>query len=193
MGVAIAGNGLAGLSWKRYPIGDRKLTQVAHLLFSRSRLLSVYADMNHTACENANLDYLRLELVWIMAKDWSRKFAGERVVASIRELKKLFPHQHSQPAKGLKSKVVATSRLVTKATTDCQTCRLSQATPMVNLYLMGDYMMQRYLASMEGAVLSGKLTAQAIAAAHPRSDVPVPSNNSVQLPTSKPITNAATA
>jgi 15-cis-phytoene desaturase len=36
-------------------------------------------------------------------------------------------------------------------------------TPIDNFYLTGDYTMQRYLASMEGAVLSGKLTAQAIA------------------------------
>ncbi|MGC1393824.1 MAG: FAD-dependent oxidoreductase, partial [Coleofasciculaceae cyanobacterium] len=39
----------------------------------------------------------------------------------------------------------------------------SQETPIANFYLTGDYTMQRYLASMEGAVLSGKLTAQAIA------------------------------
>ncbi|NDH43650.1 MAG: hypothetical protein EBX62_07415, partial [Betaproteobacteria bacterium] len=39
----------------------------------------------------------------------------------------------------------------------------SQATPIANFFLAGDYTMQRYLASMEGAVLSGKLCAAAVA------------------------------
>ena len=34
---------------------------------------------------------------------------------------------------------------------------------MPNFYLSGDYTKQKYLASMEGAVLSGKLAAKAIA------------------------------
>nr|MDZ8206993.1 15-cis-phytoene desaturase [Dendronalium sp. ChiSLP03b] len=49
--------------------------------------------------------------------------------------------------------------------------------------------MQRYLASMEGAVLSGKLTAQAIAEAE--NQVANPSH--LQTPTRPPATNAATA
>ncbi|HEY9847134.1 MAG TPA: FAD-dependent oxidoreductase [Candidatus Caenarcaniphilales bacterium] len=48
-------------------------------------------------------------------------------------------------------------------------CR-GKHTPISNFYLMGDYTMQQYLASMEGAVLSGKLTAQVSASAHSRSD-----------------------
>jgi len=192
MGVAIAGNGLAGLSWEKYLIGDRKLTQADHLLCSRSRLLIFAADMNHTCRQDASPDCSMLELVWTLVKDGSRKFAADRVVTSIRELEKLFPQPSSQPAKRLKAKVVATPRSVAKATSGRQACCLSQTTPIANLYLTGDYTVQRYLASMEGAVLFGKLTAQAIAAAS-RLDVPDPSNNSVQLPTSKPVTNAATA
>ena len=38
--------------------------------------------------------------------------------------------------------------------------RPSQRTPLPNFYLAGDYTKQRYLASMEGAVFSGKLCAQ---------------------------------
>jgi hypothetical protein len=41
--------------------------------------------------------------------------------------------------------------------------RPSQKTPISNFYLAGDYTKQRYLASMEGAVFSGKLCAKAIA------------------------------
>ncbi len=67
----------------------------------------------------------------------------------------------------LKYKVVKTPRSVYKATPGCQQSRPSQVTPISNFYLTGDFTMQRYLASMEGAVLSGKLTAQAISSSQP--------------------------
>ena len=44
-----------------------------------------------------------------------------------------------------------------------QAARPSQRSPVPNFYLSGDYTKQKYLASMEGAVLSGKLAAKAIA------------------------------
>jgi uncharacterized protein with NAD-binding domain and iron-sulfur cluster len=40
--------------------------------------------------------------------------------------------------------------------------RPSQRSPIPNFYLAGDYTMQRYLASMEGAIFSGKLVTEAI-------------------------------
>ncbi len=82
------------------------------------------------------------------------------------ELEKLFPDQIPEPAKVLKYHVVKTPRSVYKATPGRQECRPSQTTPISNFFLTGDYTMQRYLASMEGAVLSGKLTAQAISTAN---------------------------
>lgn len=143
---------------------DRKLTDIDHLLFSRSPLLSVYADMSNTCREYANPDRSMLELVLAPAKDWITKSDAEIVEATLAELQKLFP-QHfgtEQPAQLLKSKVVKTPRSVYTATPGRQAHRPSQTTPISNFYLTGDYTMQRYLASMEGAVLSGKLTAQAI-------------------------------
>ena len=81
------------------------------------------------------------------------------------ELEKLFPGHFTadNPAKLLKYHVVKTPRSVYKATPGRQACRPPQKTPIANFYLAGDYTMQQYLGSMEGAVLSGKLTAQAIA------------------------------
>ncbi len=171
---------------------DRKLTQVDHLLFSRSPLLSVYADMSNTCRAYANPDRSMLELVLAPAKDWIQKSDAEIVTATMTELEKLFPDQVPYPAKLLKSKVVKTPRSVYKATPGRQQCRPSQVTPIANFYLTGDYTLQRYLASMEGAVLSGKLTAQAIVSAHPSSRASGPGATDLQLPTSKPITNAAT-
>jgi 15-cis-phytoene desaturase len=176
---------------------DRKLTQVDHLLFSRSPLLSVYADMSNTCREYANPDRSMLELVLAPAKDWVSKPDAEIVAATVAELEKLFPDHFGEgtdPAKLLKYKVVKTPRSVYKATPGRQQCRPSQTTPITNFYLTGDYTMQRYLASMEGAVLSGKLTAQAIVSAHPDAHSRTTSGESLlPLPTSQPATNAATA
>lgn len=172
---------------------DRKLTEIDHLLFSRSPLLSVYADMSNTCRAYANPDRSMLELVLAPAKDWIKKSDEEIVAATMAELEQLFPDQIPHPAKLLKSKVVKTPRSVYKATPGCQACRPSQTTPIPNFFLTGDYTMQRYLASMEGAVLSGKLTAQAIASAHSPSDSSSAGEPSLQLPLSPPMSNAKTA
>jgi 15-cis-phytoene desaturase len=156
---------------------DRKLTDIDHLLFSRSPLLSVYADMSNTCRGYENPDRSMLELVLAPAKDWISKTDQEIVDATIAELEKLFPNHFGgeKPAQLLKYHVVKTPRSVYKATAGRQAHRPSQVTPIANFYLTGDYTMQRYLASMEGAVLSGKLTAQAISGVqqstvnHPRS------------------------
>ncbi len=143
---------------------DRKLTDIDHLLFSRSPLLSVYADMSITCKEYADPDKSMLELVLAPAKDWIGRSDADIVAATIKELEQLFP-QHfigETPTKLLKYHVVKTPRSVYKATPGRQHHRPSQKTPIANFYLTGDYTMQRYLASMEGAVLSGKLTSQTI-------------------------------
>jgi 15-cis-phytoene desaturase len=142
---------------------DRKLTNIDHLLFSRSPLLSVYADMSNTCKEYSNPDRSMLELVLAPAKDWISESEEEIIAATMAELEKLFPEEIPQRAKLLKYHVVKTPRSVYKATPGRQQHRPIQTTPIKNFYLTGDFTMQRYLASMEGAVLSGKLTAQAIA------------------------------
>lgn len=148
---------------------DRKLTDIDHLLFSRSPLLSVYADMSNTCREYANKDCSMLELVLAPAKDWICKSDECIIQAVLAELEKLFPEHltGNNKVKLLKYHLVKTPRSVYKAIPGRQECRPSQETPIVNFYLAGDYTMQRYLASMEGAVLSGKLTAGAITKAYP--------------------------
>ncbi len=143
---------------------DRKLTDIDHLLFSRSPLLSVYADMSNTCKAYADPSRSMLELVLAPAKDWIGKSEAAIIAATMAELAKLFPHHFSGDAKAklLKYHVVKTPRSVYKATPGRQACRPDQRTPIANFYLAGDYTMQEYLGSMEGAVLSGKLAAQAI-------------------------------
>ncbi|MGF1478953.1 MAG: 15-cis-phytoene desaturase [Cyanophyceae cyanobacterium] len=142
---------------------DRKLTDVDQLLFSRSPLLSVYADMSNTCKEYAS-DRSMLELVLAPAKDWIRKSDAEIVKATMAELEKLLPDHFGgdNPAQLLKFQVVKTPRSVYWATPGRQAHRPPQKTPIDNFYLAGSYTLQQYLGSMEGAVLSGKLAAQAI-------------------------------
>jgi 15-cis-phytoene desaturase len=144
---------------------DRKLTDIDHLLFSRSPLLSVYADMSNTCREYANPDRSMLELVLAPAEDWITKSDEEIIAATLDELKKLFPQDFTgdNPTKLLKSHVVKTPRSVYKATPGRQDCRPDQRTSIANFYLAGDFTMQQYLGSMEGAVLSGKQAAQVVA------------------------------
>ena len=143
---------------------DRKLTDIDQLLFSRSDLLSVYADMSITCKAYEDPDRSMLELVLAPAKDWINKSDEEIIAATMKELERLFP-QHlcgENPARLRKSKVVKTPRSVYTATPGRQACRPTQDTPIANFFLAGSYTMQRYLGSMEGAVLSGKLAAEAI-------------------------------
>ena len=168
---------------------DRKLTDIDQLLFSRSSLLSVYADMSNTCHGYADPNRSMLELVLAPAVDWISKSDEEILQVTLAELQKLFPTHFGQenPAKLLKYHIVKTPRSVYKATPGCQQCCPNQKTPIANFYLAGSYTKQRYLGSMEGAVLSGKLTAQAIAEAYPLAN-----SSSLQMHTLQSATNAAT-
>ncbi|KAI9194927.1 hypothetical protein LWI28_010201 [Acer negundo] len=145
---------------------DRKLKNTSdHLLFSRSPLLSVYADMSVTCKEYYNPNQSMLELVFAPAEEWISCSDSEIIDATMKELAKLFPDEisadHSK-AKILKYHIVKTPRSVYKTVPNCEPCRPLQRSPVEGFYLAGDYTKQKYLASMEGAVLSGKFCAQAI-------------------------------
>jgi 15-cis-phytoene desaturase len=113
-----------------------------------------------------------LELVLAPAVDWISKSDEEIIEATMQELKQLFPQHFTgdNPAKLLKSHVVKTPRSVYKATPGRQAYRPEQKTPIQNFYLAGDFTMQKYLGSMEGAVLSGKQAAQVISQDFPSTD-----------------------
>jgi len=112
------------------------------------------------------------------AKDWIDKSDEEIITATMDELKKVFPNHLTgeTPAQLLKSKVVKTPRSVYTAIPGRQAYRPTQVTPIANFYLSGSYTFQRYLGSMEGAVLSGKLSAQAIAGGLHTTDISAGSN-----------------
>ncbi|PKA64026.1 Phytoene dehydrogenase, chloroplastic/chromoplastic [Apostasia shenzhenica] len=145
---------------------DRKLKNTYdHLLFSRSPLLSVYADMSATCKEYYDPNRSMLELIFAPAEDWISRSDNDIIDATMTELAKLFPNEiaaDQSKAKILKYHVVKTPRSVYKIVPNCEPCRPVQRSPIEGFYLSGDYTKQKYLASMEGAVLSGKLCTKAI-------------------------------
>mmetsp|Transcript_25461 Transcript_25461/g.83795 ORF Transcript_25461/g.83795 Transcript_25461/m.83795 type:complete len:531 (-) Transcript_25461:706-2298(-) len=147
---------------------DRELNTVDNLLFSRSKLLSVYADMRQTCAEYAAEEGSVLELVFAPAKEYIGRSDAEVVEATLVELERLFPEEiraDGSLARVRKSHVVKTARSVYEALPGTGAARPTQKTPVNNFFLAGCFTKQQYLASMEGAVLSGKLCATEIASA----------------------------
>jgi 15-cis-phytoene desaturase len=146
---------------------DRKLTDIDHTLFSRSPLLSVYSDMSNSCQEYKNPDKSMLSLVFAPAADWIDKSDAEIMAATLAELAKLFPNHLPEPAQVLKYHVVKTPRSIYTAIPGREQFRPQQTTPINNFFLTGSYTAQPFFGSMEGAVLSGKLTAQLVAKHQP--------------------------
>jgi 15-cis-phytoene desaturase len=157
-------NGLEGVPVINIQIWfDRKLTAIDHTLFSRSPLLSVYSDMSNSCKEYANPDKSMLSLVFAPAADWIDKSDADIMDATLGELAKLFPNHLPAPAQVLKYCVVKTPRSIYTAIPGREQFRPQQTTPIDNFFLTGSYTAQPFFGSMEGAVLSGKLTAQLVA------------------------------
>lgn len=143
---------------------DRKLTSVDHLCFSRSDLLSVYADMSVTCKEYYDPNKSMLELVFAPCSpiaggkiNWVSKSDEEIIQATLKELERIFPSEiaaDNSKAKLLKYAVVKVPRSVYAAIPGRNKYRPSQKTPIPNFTLAGDWTYQKFLGSMEGA---GKL------------------------------------
>uniref|UniRef100_A0A7S4GBG1 Amine oxidase n=1 Tax=Eutreptiella gymnastica TaxID=73025 RepID=A0A7S4GBG1_9EUGL len=162
---------------------DKKLKQVDHLCFSRSPLLSVYADMSTTCKEYWDTEKSMLELVFAPCSplaggnvNWMSKTDEEIIDATMGELARLFPLEIAADdkwpstknqgpegtAKLLKYAVVRTPRSVYAAIPGRNKFRPAQLTPIKNFTLAGDWTAQKFLGSMEGATLAGKLAAEVI-------------------------------
>mmetsp|Transcript_39255 Transcript_39255/g.90417 ORF Transcript_39255/g.90417 Transcript_39255/m.90417 type:complete len:604 (+) Transcript_39255:50-1861(+) len=155
---------------------DKKLETIDHLCFSRSPLLSVYADMSTTCKEYYDTDKSMLELVFAPCSpiaggktNWIAKSDEEIIEATMDDLHRLFPLEIPKAGtleeRGLiKYAVVKTPRSVYAAIPGRNKYRPSQETPIDNFVLAGDWTSQKFLGSMEGAVLGGKLAAEVVAA-----------------------------
>uniref|UniRef100_A0A7S4EFS4 Amine oxidase n=1 Tax=Pseudo-nitzschia australis TaxID=44445 RepID=A0A7S4EFS4_9STRA len=153
---------------------DKKLTSVDGLCFSRSPLLSVYADMSTCCEEYASETSSMLELVFAPAteavgadRNWIAASDEEIIDATLLELQRLFPTEIGPNASNggaqvTKSTVVRVPRSVYATTPGRNKFRPSQESPISNFVMAGDFAIQKFLGSMEGAVLSGKLAAEII-------------------------------
>ena len=150
---------------------DRKLRPYNGLVFSRSPLLSVYADMSECCKEYADADRSMLELVFAPCDqkagsdvNWIGASDEEIIEATMKELENLFPGElgSENGAKLRKFAVVKTPRSVYAAVPGRNKFRPSQHTPIENFTLAGDFTSQKFLGSMEGAILSGKLAAEVV-------------------------------
>lgn len=162
---------------------DRKLKAVDHLCFSRSPLLSVYADMSVTCKEYYDPDASMLELVFAPCSpiaggntNWISKTDEQIIDATMGELARLFPTEIAADEKWPSTKgqgpqgqarlrkysVVKVPRSVYAAIPGRNKYRPGQRTPIPNLTMAGDWTSQKFLGSMEGAVLGGKLAAEVV-------------------------------
>lgn len=162
---------------------DRKLKAVDHLCFSRSPLLSVYADMSVTCKEYADTEKSMLELVFAPCSplaggnvNWIGKSDEEIIDATMGELARLFPTELANDdkwpatskqgpngqAKLLKYSVVKVPRSVYAAIPGRNKYRPSQTSPVPRFTMAGDFTSQKFLGSMEGAMLAGKLAAEVV-------------------------------
>ena len=148
---------------------DRKLSTVDNLIFSRSPILSVYADMSEACKEYSNSERSVLELVLAPAAPYMKKTDEEILRITLEELERLFPEEirvdQSQDgfAKVVKFTCVRTPTSVYETVPGVDEARPTQKSPISNFFCAGDFSKQKYLASMEGAILSGKLAATAVA------------------------------
>jgi len=162
---------------------DRKLKAVDHLCFSRSPLLSVYADMSVTCKEYEDPDKSMLELVFAPCSpiaggnvNWISKTDEQIIDATMGELARLFPTEIANDdrwpstskqgpngqARLEKYAVVKVPRSVYAAIPGRNKYRPSQTTPIPHFTMAGDWTSQKFLGSMEGAVLGGKLAAEVV-------------------------------
>ena len=97
------------------------------------------------------------------SRNWLAASDDEVVEATLDELRQLFPDD-LKTAKLRKSTVVRVPRSVYAAVPGRNKYRPSQKTPIPNFTLCGCFTSQKFLGSMEGAVLAGKLAAEVVAA-----------------------------
>lgn len=88
---------------------------------------------------------------------------------TLKELETLFPQEikaDGSLAKVVKFTCVRTPTSVYETLPGTEEARPLQTSPIPNFFCAGDFSKQKYLASMEGAILSGKLAARVVSDQH---------------------------
>jgi zeta-carotene desaturase len=143
---------------------DRKITDTDNLMFSQGTTFATFADVSLTCPEDfqagmgsANGGSV-MSLVLAPAHQLMELPNDVIISMVMKDIHDRFPK--SRDARLLKSTLVKIPQSVYKAVPDVDKFRPDQVSPVGNFFLAGDYTYQRYLASMEGAALSGRQVAE---------------------------------
>ena len=151
---------------------DKQITDTDNLMFSQGTVFATFADVSITCPDDfqAGLGTSTggsvMSLVLAPAHhlmDMPNDVITELVMKDVHDR---FPK--SRNARLLKSSIVKIPESVYKAVPEVDKFRPDQVSPVHNFYLAGDYTYQRYLASMEGAALSGREVAEKLHARAPK-------------------------
>ena len=143
---------------------DRKITDTDNLMFSQGTIFATFADVSITCPEEFQKNMGTANggsvMSLVLAPAHQLMNMPNEVITGLvmKDIHERFPK--SRQAKLLKSTIVKIPQSVYKAVPDVDQFRPDQISPIKNFFLTGDYTYQRYLASMEGAALSGKLVAE---------------------------------
>ncbi|AOS83320.1 zeta-carotene desaturase [Chlorobaculum limnaeum] len=143
---------------------DRKITDTDNLMFSQGTTFATFADVSITCPEDfqSGMGSANGGSVMSLVLAPAHQLMGlpNDVITEMvmKEINDRFPK--SRGAKLLKSTIVKIPESVYKAVPDVDQYRPDQVSPIRNFFLAGDYTDQHYLASMEGAALSGKQVAE---------------------------------
>lgn len=148
---------------------DRYVSKVDNLFFTADAPFSVFADMavvsplyDRTGGSLISMAVAPAEPLWRLSDDE----IAQHCISALREL---WPHVRQ--AKVLHTTVVKIPNSIYREVPGSDALRPTQRTPIRNLALAGDYTQQDYMASMEGAVRSGHMAAQALSAYRPAAKV----------------------
>lgn len=133
---------------------DRQIAGVDNLLFSAGTHLSVYADMAMVAPEYHRGGKSIMQFVVAPAEKLITLPDDELVRFVMQEFVRL--HPVAREARLLKHTIVRIPNSVYQALPGVDRYRPDQASPVSNFFLAGDYTRQHFLASIEGATISGK-------------------------------------
>ena len=143
---------------------DRKITDTDNLMFSQGTIFATFADVSLTCPDDfqngtGTADGGSVMSLVLAPAHQLMNMPNEVIIGLVmKDIHDRFPK--SRGAKLLKSTIVKIPQSVYKAVPDVDQYRPDQISPVKNFFLAGDYTYQRYLASMVGAALSGKLVAE---------------------------------
>jgi squalene-associated FAD-dependent desaturase len=146
---------------------DRQISDLDHAvlldrtiqwMFHKSRIL-VIADRENAARENSNGSYI--ELVVSCSRNLVEKSKSEIVEMAVKEAQEFFPA--ARAAKLLKSTVIKEVHATYSPLPGIDQYRPKPETAWPRVFLAGDWIATGWPATMEGAVRSGYLAAEAVA------------------------------